>query len=43
MKEQDKEKFLNEVKLLKSLDHPNIMKLFEFYEDETHYYLVCEY
>ena len=39
----ERDKFLNEVKLLKSLDHPNILKLYEFYEDDRHFYLVTEY
>lgn len=40
---KDRENFYNEVQLLKSMDHPNIMKIFEFYEDRTHYFLVTEY
>ena len=28
--------------MLKRLDHPNIIKLYEFYEDEKRYYLVTE-
>ena len=27
------ENFLAEINILKSLDHPNILKLYEFYED----------
>nr|ATD14371.1 calcium-dependent protein kinase 1 [Besnoitia besnoiti] len=38
----DKESLLREVQLLKQLDHPNIMKLFEFFEDKGYYYLVGE-
>jgi calcium-dependent protein kinase len=34
--------FHNEIEILKRLDHPNIIKLFEIYEDEKHYYLVQE-
>lgn len=33
----------NELGILKRLDHPNIMKLFELYQDEKHYYLVSEF
>jgi len=29
--------------MIKELDHPNIMKVFEFFEDNTHFYLVSEY
>jgi len=33
---------LREVQLLKELDHPNIMKLYEFFEDSGYFYLVGE-
>jgi serine/threonine protein kinase len=29
----DKNKFMAEVNILKSMDHPNILKLFEVFED----------
>jgi calcium-dependent protein kinase len=32
-----------EVDVLKSLDHPNIVKLFEFYQDNKNYYLITEF
>ena len=32
--------FQNEILALRTLDHPNIIKLFEIYEDECNYYLV---
>ena len=32
-----------EVEILKRLDHPNIVKLYEFYEDRSAFYLVLEY
>ena len=32
----------HEIEILRILDHPNIMKLFEIYEDEKRYYLVSE-
>lgn len=35
--------FLNEINILKKMDHPNIVKLYEFYEDETYFHLVTEY
>jgi calcium-dependent protein kinase len=38
-----KEDFLNELSILKIIDHPNIIKLFETYEDENNYYLVMEH
>ena len=33
----------NEVEVLKNLDHPNIMKIFEFFEDEEKMYLINEF
>lgn len=29
--------------ILKNLDHPHIVKLFELFQDENNYYLVTEY
>jgi calcium-dependent protein kinase len=34
---------LNEIEILKGLDHPNIMKLFEIIESPKCYYIICEY
>jgi len=34
---------LREIEILKSLDHPNILKLIEFYEDEQNYFMVTEF
>lgn len=31
---------MNEVEILQKLDHPNIMKVFELYEDEVNYYII---
>ena len=39
----DKDEFLNEIELLKTVDHPNIIKLFDCYYDKTFYYLIEEY
>ena len=39
----DDEKLSNEILILKNLDHPNIMKIYEFFEDEKNYYMVTEY
>ncbi len=33
----------NEVDILKSLDHPNILKIYELYQDQKNYYLITEY
>ena len=34
---------LNEVNILRKLDHPNIIKLYESFEDRGYLYLVTEY
>ena len=34
------DRFINEVNAMKTLDHPNIIKLFEIYESEDAVYLV---
>lgn len=36
------QRFYNEVNALRTLDHPNIIKLFEIFEDKTNVYLVQE-
>ena len=33
----------SEMNILKNLDHPHIVKLFEFYQDSKNYYLITEY
>lgn len=43
LRQESIDKFLAEVNILKQLDHPNIVKLYEFYEDEANFYLVTEY
>lgn len=35
--------FINEFEILKKLDHPNIIKIYETFEDEANYYVVTEY
>ncbi len=32
----------NEIQVLRCLDHPNIVKLYEIYEDQQCVHLVCE-
>jgi calcium-dependent protein kinase len=39
---KNKESIIMEINLLKQLDHPNIVKLFEVYEDKVYLYLVME-
>jgi calcium-dependent protein kinase len=33
----------NEIKILKSLDHPNIIKIHEFFSDAINFYIITEY
>ena len=35
-------KFLKEISVLKELEHPNIIKIFEYYIDEHYHYIVTE-
>ena len=39
----EQEKTDEEIELLKQLDHPNIVKLFEYFSDSDKYYLITEY
>ena len=38
----DNERILNEIKIMTKLNHPNILKAFEVFEDEKNYYIVME-
>jgi calcium-dependent protein kinase len=38
----DEEKMLKEIDILKMLDHPNIVKIFEFYNTKSRYYIITE-
>jgi calcium-dependent protein kinase len=42
MDEDQKKALKTEVRILQSLDHPNIVKLYEFFEDKKRYYIVTE-
>lgn len=35
--------FMNEIEMLKGLDHPNIMKIFQVIESKKSFYIICEY
>jgi calcium-dependent protein kinase len=39
---QDDMNIINEIEILKTLDHPNILKIFEFYVVKDSYYLLTE-
>jgi len=32
----------NEIEIMKSVDHPNIVKMIDFFEDESHYCMIME-
>ena len=32
----------NEINNLKELDHPNILKMYEYFEDEKRYYIITD-
>ena len=40
--EDDKVGLQNEIDILKHVDHPNIVKLFDIYEDDKYFFLVME-
>mmetsp|Transcript_14965 Transcript_14965/g.10460 ORF Transcript_14965/g.10460 Transcript_14965/m.10460 type:complete len:88 (-) Transcript_14965:1007-1270(-) len=42
MRKDDLQRFYYEIHLLKSLDHPNICKIFEYFETSEKLYLVIE-
>ena len=33
---------INEINIVKSLDHPNIMKVYEFFKKDNYLYIICE-
>jgi calcium-dependent protein kinase len=37
------QEILNEIEILRKIDHPNIVKIFEFYNTEDNYYLITEF
>ena len=39
---EDEAKLFSELNLLKTLDHPNIVKLIELFQDDKNYYLITE-
>ena len=39
----DSSTVISEINILRNLDHPNIMKIFEFYEDNDNFYIISEY
>lgn len=39
---EEKERLLGEISILRNLDHPNILKLYEFFQDSKRFFLVTE-
>jgi calcium-dependent protein kinase len=40
---EDEMEVLNEIEMMKKMDHPNIVKIFQFYNTKDAYYIVMEY
>lgn len=34
---------MKEVEILKELDHPNVVKIYEYFEDTQHIFIIMEY
>ena len=43
MNQESSKELKNEIEILKDIDHPNIMKIYEFFEDDENIYLINEY
>lgn len=41
--QDDDKKFLKEIEILCKTDHPNIIKIYEYFIDDINYYLIMEY
>lgn len=39
---EDQIAFKNEVEILRNIDHPNVIKILEFFEEERHFHIVTE-
>jgi len=39
---EDMNEFRNEIKILQELDHPHVLKLYEYFEDDKNVYLITE-
>jgi len=40
---EERQYIKSNIEILKRLDHPNLIKLHEFYSDKKNYYLISEY
>jgi len=43
MLNEEKEDMKSEINILKKLSHPNIVKIFEFYETDNYFYIITEF
>jgi serine/threonine protein kinase len=43
MIEADKQRYFGNFKLIKGMAHPNIIRYYDLYEEESHVYIVQEY
>ena len=43
IEKEDGKQFLDEIEILKNLEHPNIMKIYECFNDKDNVYIVSEY
>ena len=43
MDKAEQEAMLNEITTLRGLDHPNIVKIYEYFEDEKRFYIVTDH
>ena len=41
--QQEVKMIKNEISIMKAVDHPNILKMFEFFEDEEKLFIITEY
>ncbi len=41
--QDDDRKFLKEIQILIQIDHPNIIKIYEYFHDETYFYIITEF
>ncbi len=41
--EDERKKLKNEAEILRQMDHPNIIKLYEIFEDKKYYYIITEF
>ena len=41
--QEDENAFIKEIEILMQIDHPNIIKIYEYFEDTINYYLISEF